>query len=1015
MVLFPFLVLVPTVHAEPWQSDRRVAYWDTPQGGAWLNSSNWAESYPGIGRYTSAVFNVGSGYGVSLSQDLEISDLYILDELAVITIESRARLATFDRFVNDGLVRVNADSASGIAELAFSQDTLLSGQGTIELNAVNVAEQSQILTQGNLITIGRAQRITGAGLLKGVYHNTGYVFAGKQGGLGLDINFRFTQADEGVIAVQGSTLNLREGASLEGGMFDFGDDGVVSLAPGSKFRPAQTIFGINTTVRIHGGEVEYSILGQQPDLIQIMSDGGTCLLQDNISVDGAIEINAGPFNQGGILQTETSVQISGMGEIELLPSQFGSQTAAKLQAVGSGAITIGSGITVLGSGVIAGLDNGVVINNGTVRVPNADSRIFLAGRVGGGHFEIDAGVLEVGQGSTVINATFTATNGGIVESRTSELMNPVFADGTDLHVGRGTVKITGRPTFASNIYVDPDSSSSDSVLLFESFPILDGSATVHLGRYGVVRDSTMTGQAAIPESFPVVGSGYINGTFFFESVVTANNPSQPLYVSGVANGGTFIADHAELWALGDHANGEFISDGGLIRLGSSDFVNATLRRINGGDIRLIPNANLTLTSCFAEVSLDICDTSVVSINGMTEIHGTHTILDRGTLQLGSPILTGSGSILMRGHPEATAQPTIYMSGTAGQIGVGIPIRGSGRIQTSELGRFSSLSEIVADDPFNSMRLRGRIGPVVAVIADGGSLLLENSLSLSETTIDSQNGGWVGFTEGDIELVNLTINTPLNLSNGNTDVSIRGTIVNNSQIVIGASEVGAGATLGAPKTAEIHGHGVIELSAIEGLALPNLFGSERLTIGSGQQVIGDGRLGGTIELQGKIDPGGTLRNFEVSRLELAESAEVHLDIDGMASGDFDYIRILGGGWAELQGTLSIRLDDTYVPSLGDRWQIFLGGSVRGRFSHIHSSTALPNGWVYQVVPLGSGGELVLSCRGDRNGDGARDFFDVFDFISDFNFQDTSADMNSDGSFDFYDVTLFIQDFQSECSP
>ncbi|MHA7812864.1 MAG: GC-type dockerin domain-anchored protein [Phycisphaerales bacterium] len=54
-----------------------------------------------------------------------------------------------------------------------------------------------------------------------------------------------------------------------------------------------------------------------------------------------------------------------------------------------------------------------------------------------------------------------------------------------------------------------------------------------------------------------------------------------------------------------------------------------------------------------------------------------------------------------------------------------------------------------------------------------------------------------------------------------------------------------------------------------------------------------------------------------------------------------------------------------------------------------------------------------CPSDYNCDGALDFFDVSQFITDFNGMMPDADINGDGAWDFFDVSQFITAFNAGC--
>jgi len=54
-----------------------------------------------------------------------------------------------------------------------------------------------------------------------------------------------------------------------------------------------------------------------------------------------------------------------------------------------------------------------------------------------------------------------------------------------------------------------------------------------------------------------------------------------------------------------------------------------------------------------------------------------------------------------------------------------------------------------------------------------------------------------------------------------------------------------------------------------------------------------------------------------------------------------------------------------------------------------------------------------CRSDLNGDGVLDFFDVSQFLVQFESQMANADFNDDGTWDFFDISAFLQAFASGC--
>lgn len=57
------------------------------------------------------------------------------------------------------------------------------------------------------------------------------------------------------------------------------------------------------------------------------------------------------------------------------------------------------------------------------------------------------------------------------------------------------------------------------------------------------------------------------------------------------------------------------------------------------------------------------------------------------------------------------------------------------------------------------------------------------------------------------------------------------------------------------------------------------------------------------------------------------------------------------------------------------------------------------------------EVRVGNAGDYNGDGVRNFFDISDYLNDFNAGDLSADMNADCVLNFFDISTFLTEFNN----
>lgn len=982
-----------------------LGHWAEPVSGSWLNPANWEDGRVPRGNGMDTIISVGSGYSVYIPQSVEIGQIFNLDNDVRIEIDAFSMLTVWDRLVNYGVVLVNTQNGGGNARLQFEQDTLISGNGVIELNAINSIYESQILTRGNLVTIGPDQEIAGAGTLVGFYHNAGVIRSQDAGSLGLMITQQVTQEETGSLLLAGTTLRLNENASFVGGVFHFGDNSTLELEAGAVVDPVMLLRGNDTIIEIVGGEVVHPFPMTPSDVLLINGTPAVCVLDQSMMLNGQIILNADQDRFGSTLRAEGTVEIQGDGWIELRASLSGRQDVATILAEGGNQLTIGEGIAITGSGLIHGNDGGKIINHATVTAFD-EQLIRLKGDISGGVYEANGGEIEIGLAATINGSEFRATNGGRVTVSNSTLIDTEFSSGTDLHISYGGVSIVDALNIDGNILLEPASTSTASASLnFQDFPLLMGAGDIRMGTSAFEQNINVHGELDLPAGITISGGGQIDGTFRSNSIITANHLAQPLFLSGSYDGGLFVADHSELRLLGYHSNGEYVSRGGLIRFLNARLDQVVLRATDGGDIRIYPGYDVEFKNCYAEVNLDVFEGSEVVFQEGNEIHGVHYVLNSGAVLLEGTQLEGSGGILMRGLIIANEDSSV--------IGAGIPISGSGRIRSTQGGSISVLSSIIADDSFAPLRLVGNIGPVTELAADGGSLLFEHGLILSSAVIETRNGSIVEFASGDIELIDIENRGDLRIEDGLTNVLFSGQLINNGSIYIGATQVGAGATLSGSRPIEIIGEGRIELDAIEGLALPNLFSLFSLTVGPGQRVLGDGRMGGNVEFFGTLEPSGEMRKFSVFRFVFHPGSRLEVDIAGTDIGEYDAVQVLGGGQLTLGGTLAVDFQEGWVPAFGDRWAVVQGGEVTGQFDSIESNVALPNGWVYLGVPNADGLDLVISCPGDRNGDGVRNFFDIVSFINAYGDQDPSADLNNDGEFSFFDFSAFIQEFGIEC--
>ena len=105
-----------------------------------------------------------------------------------------------------------------------------------------------------------------------------------------------------------------------------------------------------------------------------------------------------------------------------------------------------------------------------------------------------------------------------------------------------------------------------------------------------------------------------------------------------------------------------------------------------------------------------------------------------------------------------------------------------------------------------------------------------------------------------------------------------------------------------------------------------------------------------------------------------------------------------------------------------------GELRFAIASLHPASGGPDGgsgditypiWYTRENPvaqiLGLVPRLEIEVRagnaGDYNGDGVRNFFDISEYLNDFNAGDLRADMNGDCVLNFFDISIFLSEFNT----
>ena len=119
--------------------------WLSPIDGDWNGEFNWDSSNVPNAIGENAIFEALGTYTVDIFGSFTIGGISIINPGTTLTVGSSRTLTLNDNFLNDGLMVVNPTGSVFNAHLDFNADAIISGTGSIMLNAVNEPNDARIL------------------------------------------------------------------------------------------------------------------------------------------------------------------------------------------------------------------------------------------------------------------------------------------------------------------------------------------------------------------------------------------------------------------------------------------------------------------------------------------------------------------------------------------------------------------------------------------------------------------------------------------------------------------------------------------------------------------------------------------------------------------------------------------------------------------------------------------------------------------------------------------------------
>lgn len=873
-----------------------------------------------------------------------------------------------------------------------------------------------------------------------------------------------------VCAISAATL-----AAHAGGPVSWADpaDGIWGLAsnwdpaviPGASDDVLLGLVGAYTVTVANASRSAANLTIANPDATLNINAFRVLALFGGLSNEGLIVVNPAQTGASTILRFDMSAPISGSGRITL-----NNPTTTAVLAGGPGVvITHGANHTIGGVGQITG----ELLNNGLVVADRPGEELIVIGPQTNANLmrAVDAGVLRFdnaevtqtgsaaieadGPGSTLSfrNSTITggeisASNDAIAAIAINSTFDGVTLNGPSRIDAFRILSVRNTLTHNGEMIVNPTATGASTILSLVDGADISGNGSILLNSNATTAQisSTGVGVSTHGANHSISGEGNISAALINNGSIFADRDGGVMQINGAdkTNNGVMQA-----FAGGDLDLGPIVltqGPGGLIIAeGPDSLVSLAGVRIVGGDI-LAGNggvARVRLNSTVEDVRfegqarvdafriLDVVGTlendGVITVNPTQTGAGTIVRLADGAQ------LAGSGQIVLDSN-STTASVSSVTNGSATQ-GADHSITGQGRIDARltnngliEADRPGLTMELAVQTKTNNGLMRAVNGAVLAatgttieqspggrISADGpGSVFDLISSTVQGGSIETTGGGTVRLQASNGTLSGVALDADVEIF-GFRVLTIGDGTTNDGSITVNPLATGAGTGIVFDSGFTLEGDGLIRLASNSTTAFINgSLGVVDAALGSGQRLEGIGRIQTPLAIHGTVAPGldgvGTLN--AISPVTLSGTSAFEAEVSGDQTSD----RLASTSTFHADGTLEVTFVDGFNPPLSWSADIVTTGAngVTGAFNTVNAPQPADSRLEFRVVYETNRIRVGAFCRGDANSDGILNFFDISDFIADYNAGEPSADIAAPfGVLNFFDIVEFVARYNTGC--